>query len=100
MTDQVAVKAPLVWRRGPVAKSYRQYLGQGIAHDVRRRCLVSVFLLPLLYMVNTSLQHPDQRTTAGAPVYPAVAATGTYQGQTYPDLRGADARRHHPRVSC
>jgi hypothetical protein len=45
---------------------------------------LSVFLLPLLYMVNTSLQQPDQRTVAGAPVYPAVAATGTYQGTTYP----------------
>ena len=46
--------------------------------------VLGVFLLPLLFMINTSLQNPSQRTTPGAPVYPAVAATGTYQGATYP----------------
>lgn len=68
---------------GPVAKTYRRYLGKA-SLTMFATLLVTVFLLPLLFMINTSLQHPAQRTTAGAPVYPAVAATGTYQGQTYP----------------
>ncbi|MGZ6273206.1 MAG: carbohydrate ABC transporter permease [Candidatus Limnocylindrales bacterium] len=68
---------------GPVAKTYRRYLGKA-SLTMFATLLVTAFLLPLLFMINTSLQHPAQRTTAGAPVYPAVAATGTYQGQTYP----------------
>ena len=45
-------------------------------------------------MVTTSLRRtPASASTPGAPVYPASPATGTYQGETYPDLRGADRRR-------
>ncbi len=69
--------------RGPVAKSYRRYLGKA-SITMFATLILSAFLLPLLFMVNTSLQHPAQRTTAGAPVYPAVARMGTYQGTTYP----------------
>lgn len=69
--------------RGPVARSYRRFLRRASV-TMFATITLSVFLLPLLFMVNTSLQHPDQRTVAGAPVYPAVAATGTYQGTTYP----------------
>jgi len=46
--------------------------------------LVSAFLLPLLFMVTTALQQPGQRTTPGAPLYPASPLTGTYQGVEYP----------------
>jgi multiple sugar transport system permease protein len=69
--------------RGPVAKSYRRYLGKA-SLTMFAVLILSGFLLPMLFMINTSLQHPSQRTTAGAPVYPAVARTGTYQGATYP----------------
>jgi multiple sugar transport system permease protein len=69
--------------RGPVARSYRKYLGKA-SLTLFAVLILSVFLLPMLFMINTSLQHPSQRTTAGAPAYPAIAATGTYQGQTYP----------------
>ena len=69
--------------RGPVAKSYRKFLGKA-SLTMFAVLILSAFLLPLLFMINTSLQHPSQRTTAGAPVYPAVPDTGTYQGQTYP----------------
>ncbi|MBA2381272.1 MAG: carbohydrate ABC transporter permease [Chloroflexi bacterium] len=34
-------------------------------------------------MTAASLEDAGQRTTAGAPIYPASPATGTYQGQTY-----------------
>jgi multiple sugar transport system permease protein len=46
--------------------------------------IVSAYLLPLLYMVTTSLQQPTQRSTPGAPIYPAVPLTATYQGAQYP----------------
>jgi len=69
--------------RGPVARSYRKFLGRA-SLTMFAAIIVSAFLLPLLYMVTTALQQPSQRTTAGAPVYPAVAVTGTYQGSTYP----------------
>ena len=68
---------------GPIAKSYRKFLGRA-SLTMFAALILGAFLVPLLYMINTSLQQPSQRTTAGAPVYPAVAATGTYQGQTYP----------------
>ena len=45
--------------------------------------LLSAFLLPLLSMLTLSLEQAGQRTTAGAPFYPAAPATGTYQGETY-----------------
>jgi multiple sugar transport system permease protein len=69
--------------RGAIARSYRHYLARASLTLVAA-VLLGGYLLPMLYMVNTSLQQPSQRVTAGAPVYPAVPATGTYQGQTYP----------------
>ena len=69
--------------RGPVATSYRKFLGKATL-TLFGAVILSAFLLPLLYMINTAFQNPAQRTTAGAPVYPAIAASGTYQGQTYP----------------
>ena len=68
---------------GPVAKSYRRYLGKA-SLTFFAILIVSTFLLPLLFMVSTAFQNPGQRTTAGAPVYPASPLTGTYQGETYP----------------
>lgn len=68
--------------RGPVARSMRRYLGRATLTLVAVM-LLSAFLLPLLSMVTLSLEQAGQRTTAGAPFYPATPATGTYQGETY-----------------
>lgn len=68
--------------RGPVARSMRRYLGRATVTLVAVM-LLSAFLLPLLSMVTLSLEQAGQRTTAGAPFYPAAPATGTYQGETY-----------------
>jgi multiple sugar transport system permease protein len=67
----------------PIARSYRKFLGRA-SLTMFALIILSAFLLPLLYMVDTSLQQPSQSTIAGAPVYPAAPATGTYQGQEYP----------------
>ena len=69
--------------RGPIARSYRKYLGRASLF-MFAMVLVSAYLLPLLYMVTTAFQQPGQASTPGAPVYPAAPQTGTYQGQAYP----------------
>ena len=68
--------------RGPVARSMRRYLGRATLTLVAVM-LLSAFLLPLLSMLTLSLEQAGQRTTAGAPFYPAAPAMGTYQGETY-----------------
>ena len=68
--------------RGPVARSMRRYLGRATL-TLFAVMLLSAFLLPLLSMVTLSFEQAGQRTTAGAPFYPAAPATGTYQGETY-----------------
>ena len=72
--------------RGPVARSYRGYLARATLL-MFATVVIGAYLLPLLYMVTTSLQQPGQSTTPGAPVWPAVAQTATYQGQDYPIYR-------------
>jgi len=69
--------------RGPVARTYKRYLGKA-SLTMFALILVSAFLLPLLFMVATALQQPGQRTTPGAPVYPAAPVTGRYEGAEYP----------------
>jgi multiple sugar transport system permease protein len=69
--------------RSPVARSYRKFLGRATILMVAI-VIISAYLLPLLYMVTTSLQQPGQSTTPGAPVYPAEPETATYQGTDYP----------------
>ena len=66
-----------------MARSYRRYLGRA-SLTMFAVIIVSAFLLPLLFMVTTALQQPGQRTTPGAPVYPASPLTGIYQGESYP----------------
>jgi multiple sugar transport system permease protein len=68
---------------GPVARSYRRYLGRA-SLTMFALILVSAYLLPLLYMVTTAFQQPGQASTAGSPAYPAAPLTGSYQGQPYP----------------
>jgi multiple sugar transport system permease protein len=68
---------------GPVTKTYRRYLARA-SITMFALILVSAYLLPLLYMLTTALQQPTQRSTPGAPIYPAVPLTAVYEGQEYP----------------
>jgi multiple sugar transport system permease protein len=69
--------------RSPISRSYRRYLGKA-SITMFALIVISAYLLPLLYMVTTAFQQPNQSTTPGAPWYPAVPLTATYQGQDYP----------------
>jgi multiple sugar transport system permease protein len=69
--------------RSPISRSYRRYLGRA-SLTMFALVVISAYLLPLLYMVTTSLQQPGQSTTAGSPVWPATPQTAEYQGQSYP----------------
>ncbi len=68
---------------GPIAKSYRRFLGRA-SLTMLTLVLLSAYLLPLLYMVTASFQPAGQASIPGAPVYPAAPITAVYQGQTYP----------------
>jgi multiple sugar transport system permease protein len=68
---------------GPIAKSYRRYLGRASV-TMLALIVLTAYLLPLLYMVTTAFQQAGQASTPGAPVYPAAPLTATYQGETYP----------------
>ncbi len=68
--------------RSPIARSYRRFLGRA-SITMFALIIISAYLLPLLYMVTTSLQQPGQSTTPGAPVWPAAAQTARYQGETF-----------------
>ncbi len=83
MTAHATPKLRSFSDRSPISRSYRRFLGRA-SLTLLATVIVSAFLLPLLYMVNTSLQQPQQRTTAGAPIYPASPVMGTYQGESYP----------------
>ena len=77
MTSRAEARLLSFSDRGPVAKSLRRYLARG-SLTLFTVMILSAFLLPLLAMVTTSLQNAGQRTTPGAPIYPASPATGTY----------------------
>jgi multiple sugar transport system permease protein len=46
--------------------------------------LVSIFLMPLAYMVATALKQEAQVSAANAPIYPARPAVYAYEGEEYP----------------
>lgn len=46
--------------------------------------VVSLFLLPLLFMASTAFKDKAQLTAPGAPLYPAVPDTFAWQGEAYP----------------
>ena len=69
--------------RGPIARSYRRFLGRSMLL-MFALVIISALLLPMLYMVTTAFQQPGQSTTPGAPVWPASPQTAQYQGQDYP----------------
>jgi multiple sugar transport system permease protein len=46
--------------------------------------IVSIFLMPLLFMVATAFKQESQVSAANAPLYPARPATFTYEGEELP----------------
>src|SRR5436309_114571 len=78
-----AQRLPSFGDGAPVARIFRRYLARASVTLIGVMIL-SAFLLPLASMFVTALEHQDQRTTPGAPVYPASPATGMYQGESYP----------------
>jgi multiple sugar transport system permease protein len=83
MTAVAQPRARSITDRGPVARSYRKFLGRS-SILMFALVIISAYLLPLLYMVTTAFQQPGQSTTPGAPVWPAAPQTAIYQGQEYP----------------
>jgi multiple sugar transport system permease protein len=79
----VTARLPSLGDRSPSSRILRGFLGRALL-TLFAVMLLSAFLLPLLFMVSTSLQQGGQRSIPGAPAYPAVPEQGTYQGQTYP----------------
>jgi multiple sugar transport system permease protein len=77
-----SARLPAFGDRGPVARTYRRFLGRASV-TLLAVVLVSMFLLPLLAMLTASLEDASQRTTPGSPIYPASPASGIYQGETY-----------------
>jgi multiple sugar transport system permease protein len=69
--------------RGPVARTYRRFLGKSMLLAFAL-VVIGAYLLPLLYMVTTAFQQPGQSTTPGAPVWPAAPQTAEYEGEEYP----------------
>jgi multiple sugar transport system permease protein len=83
MTAVAAQKLRSFGDGGPVSKSYRRFLGRA-SITMFALILLSAYLLPLMYMVTAAFSPAGQANTPGAPVYPAAAITGVYQGETYP----------------
>jgi multiple sugar transport system permease protein len=83
MTAASAQKLRSFGDGGPVARSYRRFLGRA-SLTMLALVLLSAYLLPLLYMVTASFSPAGQANTPGAPVYPAAPVTAVYQGETYP----------------
>ena len=46
--------------------------------------ILSVFLLPIIYVVTTAFKLDSQMTLPGAPLWPAEQATFNYEGKDYP----------------
>lgn len=83
MTVAARVEGRALTDRSPIARSYRRFLGRA-SILMFALIIISAYLLPLLYMVTTSLQQPGQSTTPGAPVWPAAPQTAEYHGQSFP----------------
>ena len=82
MTAVAATRQPSLADRSPVSRAMRRYLARS-SMTLLAVILISAFLLPLLSMVTIAVEDPGQRSTAGAPWYPASPATGAYQGERY-----------------
>ena len=46
--------------------------------------LLSIFLMPFAFMMNTAFKNYQQLSLEGAPIWPALPVTYPYQGQDYP----------------
>ena len=82
MSTTAESRLPAITDRSPVARANRRFLGKA-SITLLGVMILSLFLLPLLAMVTASLQEASQRTTPGAPIYPATPATGIYQGEAF-----------------
>jgi hypothetical protein len=49
--------------------------------------VVSIFLMPLVYMAATAFKQEGQISASGAPIYPAVPATFDYEARHCPCTR-------------
>jgi multiple sugar transport system permease protein len=82
VTARADARLPSFWDGSALSRSLRGYLGRA-SLTLLGVIILSAFLLPLLSMLALALQEAGQRTTPGAPWYPASPATGIYQDQTY-----------------
>jgi multiple sugar transport system permease protein len=82
MTARATPRMPGFSDGSPASRILRRYLARASV-TLFAVIILSAFLLPLMSMVTASLENASQRTTPGAPIYPATPATGTYQGETY-----------------
>ena len=82
MTAQAASRAPSLGDAGPISRALRGYLARA-SLTLFAVLILTAFLLPLVSMTMLALQDAGQRTTPGAPWYPASPARGTYQGEQY-----------------
>ena len=82
MTTRAVSRAPSFGDRGPVARAFRGYLARA-SLTLLAGLILTAFLLPLVSMATLALQDAGQRTTPGAPWYPASPARGLYQGEQF-----------------
>jgi multiple sugar transport system permease protein len=82
MSEQTAARLPSFADASPISRMLRGYLIRSSV-TLLAVTILAAFLLPLVSMASLALQDAGQRTTPGAPVYPASPASGTYQGETY-----------------
>lgn len=82
MTSAAAVRQPSIGDGSPISRSLRRYLARS-SLTLLAVMILGAFLLPLFSMATFSLEDAGQRSTPGAPFYPASPANGTYQGETY-----------------
>jgi multiple sugar transport system permease protein len=80
VSAQAASRAPSFGDGSPISRALRGYLVRA-SLTLFAVVILTAFLLPLFSMVTLALQDAGQRTTPGAPWYPASPATGMYQGE-------------------
>jgi multiple sugar transport system permease protein len=82
VTARAAARLPGFGDGSPVSRTLRRYLVRS-SMTLLAVVILSAFLLPLVAMLTSAFEDAGQRSTPGAPFYPASPARGTYQGQTY-----------------
>ena len=74
----------------PLARQLRGMTGSGLLL-LLAAVVVSIFLLPMVYMATIAFRDDKKMFEGEAPWYPAQAATFTYQGEDYPIYMVPDA---------